>query len=68
MLEYDIEEAQSLLKEKLALAESNLSTLSEDLEFLRLQITTMEVSKLGFVAFNHGTYIAHNSYRYGSSI
>ncbi|KAJ1645859.1 hypothetical protein LPJ64_002614 [Coemansia asiatica] len=44
MLEYTLEEAQELLSSKLEIAEKNLEEASEDLEFLRDQITTMEVN------------------------
>lgn len=45
MLEYSLEEAESLLSTKLAAGSKNLQNVEEDLEFLREQITTMEVSK-----------------------
>uniref|UniRef100_A0A8C7W735 Prefoldin subunit 3 n=1 Tax=Oncorhynchus mykiss TaxID=8022 RepID=A0A8C7W735_ONCMY len=44
MLEYDIDEAQSLLEKNLATASRNLDSLEEDLDFLRDQFTTTEVS------------------------
>ncbi|ODQ78916.1 hypothetical protein BABINDRAFT_168086 [Babjeviella inositovora NRRL Y-12698] len=44
MLEYPLEEAHELLAEKLAAAESQLAVVGEDLEFLRENITTMEVN------------------------
>ncbi|KAJ2964566.1 hypothetical protein NQZ79_g453 [Umbelopsis isabellina] len=44
MLEYTLEEAQELLKSKLGTAKTSLSNAIEDLEFLRDQITTMEVN------------------------
>ncbi|KAI8324973.1 Prefoldin, subunit 3 [Martensiomyces pterosporus] len=44
MLEYTLDEAQELLSSKLAIAKSNLKDTIEDLEFLRDQITTMEVN------------------------
>ncbi|KAJ2236088.1 hypothetical protein GGF40_004299 [Coemansia sp. RSA 1286] len=44
MLEYTLDEAQELLANKLEIAEKNLKEASEDLEFLRDQITTMEVN------------------------
>ncbi|ORX60001.1 Prefoldin, subunit 3 [Piromyces finnis] len=44
MLEYTTDEAKTLLEEKLATAEKSLSNIKEDLEFLRNQITTMEVN------------------------
>lgn len=44
MLEYSVEEAETLLKEKLDLAEKSLKVVLGDLEYLREQITTMEVN------------------------
>merc|ERR1712212_1148671 len=44
MLEYDIEDADELLQSNLQAAESNLSSLNDDLCYLRDQITTTEVS------------------------
>lgn len=44
MLSYKIPEAISLLRSKLESAESNLVNVVEDLEFLREQITVMEVN------------------------
>lgn len=44
MLEYTIEEAIELLKSRLAAAKETLMTAEEDLEFLRENITTMEVN------------------------
>ncbi|EMD35194.1 hypothetical protein CERSUDRAFT_54157, partial [Gelatoporia subvermispora B] len=44
MLSYKIPAAISLLQGKLEAAESSLSTVIEDLEFLREQITVMEVN------------------------
>ncbi|KAH8552115.1 Prefoldin subunit 3 [Umbelopsis sp. PMI_123] len=44
MLEYTLEEAQDLLKSKLETAKKSLSNAIEDLDFLRDQITTMEVN------------------------
>ncbi|KAJ5266767.1 Prefoldin subunit 3 [Penicillium angulare] len=44
MLAYPLDEAQSMLQEKLSAAESSLSNCEEDLEFLREQITTLEVA------------------------
>ncbi|XP_035263946.1 prefoldin subunit 3 [Anguilla anguilla] len=44
MLEYDIDEAQSLLEKNLATASRNLDSLEEDLNFLRDQFTTTEVN------------------------
>ena len=44
MLEYPIDEAQSLLSEKLTSAKISLSQVNEDLSFIKDQITTMEVN------------------------
>ncbi|KAL1986401.1 hypothetical protein VTN96DRAFT_6480 [Rasamsonia emersonii] len=44
MLAYPIDEAQTMLEEKLRAAESSLRNCEEDLEFLREQITTLEVA------------------------
>lgn len=44
MLEYTIEEAVKLLQERLDTAKKTLKTCEEDLEFLRENITTMEVN------------------------
>ncbi|KAH6686831.1 prefoldin subunit 3 [Plectosphaerella plurivora] len=44
MLSYEIDEAETLLEGKLATAKLSLSNCEEDLEFLREQITTMEVA------------------------
>jgi len=44
MLEYEVTEAEDLLSKNLITAKSNLIELDEDLEFLRDQITTTEVS------------------------
>ncbi|MEQ2165780.1 hypothetical protein GOODEAATRI_020779 [Goodea atripinnis] len=46
MLEYDIDEAQALLEKNLSTASRNLETLEEDLDYLRDQGTTTEVSIL----------------------
>ncbi|KAG2463456.1 PFD3 protein, partial [Polypterus senegalus] len=51
MLEYDIDEAQALLEKNLATATRNLDSLGEDLDFLRDQCTTTEVSILLQVFF-----------------
>lgn len=48
MLEYDIDEAQALLEKNLSTATKNLDLLEEDLDFLRDQFTTTEVSILFF--------------------
>lgn len=44
MLSYKIPQAIALLKSKLESAESSLTSVIEDLEFLREQITVMEVN------------------------
>merc|ERR1712071_134102 len=44
MLEYDIDEAESLLEKNLATASKNLESLEDDLDFLRDQFTTTEVN------------------------
>ncbi|KAI1184584.1 Prefoldin subunit-domain-containing protein [Nemania serpens] len=44
MLSYPLDEAETLLTSKLAAAKQSYSNCEEDLEFLREQITTMEVA------------------------
>ena len=44
MVAYPIEEAKDLLTQKLSSQETSMKTCQEDLEFLREQITTMEVN------------------------
>ncbi|GAB0134643.1 hypothetical protein EsDP_00003005 [Epichloe bromicola] len=44
MLSYPIDEAEVLLTSKLSAAQTSLSNCEEDLDFLREQITTMEVA------------------------
>ncbi|KAF1920327.1 Prefoldin subunit-domain-containing protein [Ampelomyces quisqualis] len=44
MLAYPIPEAEELLSDKLKTAKQSLSTCEEDLDFLREQITTLEVA------------------------
>ncbi|KAH6605974.1 prefoldin subunit 3 [Trichoderma cornu-damae] len=44
MLSYPIDEAETLLTSKLSVAKATLSNCEEDLDFLREQITTMEVA------------------------
>ncbi|OLY79288.1 Prefoldin subunit 3 [Smittium mucronatum] len=44
MLEYTLEEAKDLLESKLKSAKQSLENAIEDLDFLREQITTMEVN------------------------
>ena len=46
MLEYPIDEAEVFLKKNLDSASSSLKQVEGDLNFLREQITTMEVSIL----------------------
>jgi len=57
MLEYPTQEAETLLKEKLKAATISLSQVEEDLEFLREQITTAEVSKIGCFNKRHGSRV-----------
>jgi hypothetical protein len=44
MLSYPLEDAISLLQARSTGSENNLSTIKDDLDFLRDQITTMEVN------------------------
>ena len=44
MLAFPLAEAESLLRDKVSTAQSSLVVCTEDLEFLREQITTMEVN------------------------
>ena len=44
MLSYTQDEAIALLSSKLAAAKQNLANATEDLEFLREQVTVMEVN------------------------
>lgn len=44
MLSYKIPAAIELLRSKLEAAENNVASLTEDLEFLREQLTSMEVN------------------------
>ncbi|KAL8870885.1 MAG: hypothetical protein Q9174_003171 [Haloplaca sp. 1 TL-2023] len=44
MLSYPVDEAETLLESKLSGAQSNLENCEEDLDFLREQITTLEVA------------------------
>ncbi|KAG6003137.1 hypothetical protein E4U43_000960 [Claviceps pusilla] len=44
MLSYPVDEAEDLLTSKLSTAQTSLSNCEEDLDFLREQITTMEVA------------------------
>ena len=46
MLEYSIDEAEKLLKKNQEAASTNLKQVEADMDFLREQITTMEVSIL----------------------
>ena len=46
MLEYTLQEAKELLESKLTTAQEAHKNVLEDLEFLREQVTTMEVSIL----------------------
>lgn len=53
MLEYDIDDAQALLEKNLSTASRNLETLEDDLDFLRDQFTTTEVSILSDVLYKY---------------
>lgn len=54
MLEYDVHEAEALLKQNLDHAQATVLDVQKDLDFLRDQITTMEVSiLLSTVVFFH---------------
>jgi hypothetical protein len=44
MVEYPIPEAQDMLSERLSTAQASLNTTEDNLEFIREQITTMEVN------------------------
>ena len=44
MVAYPIDEAKALLTQKLSSQETSMKVCHEDLEFLREQITTMEVN------------------------
>ncbi|TQS33851.1 hypothetical protein Golomagni_05792 [Golovinomyces magnicellulatus] len=44
MLSYPIDEAETLLDSKLSTAKTSLTNCEEDLDFIREQITTMEVA------------------------
>jgi prefoldin subunit 5 len=44
MVSYPLAEAEELLREKVAKAKDSLGAAEEDLEFLRVQITTLEVA------------------------
>jgi prefoldin subunit 5 len=46
MVEYSFEEANELLTKNLESAKKSLATIEEDLDFLKDQITTTEVSIL----------------------
>ncbi len=46
MIEYSFDEARQLLTKNLESAEGNLKSVEEDLEFIKDQITTTEVSIL----------------------
>lgn len=46
MLEYSLDEAEALLSKNLQAATNNLTQLDVDLDFLRDQLTTTEVSIL----------------------
>lgn len=58
MLEYSIDEAESLLKKNQEAASTNLKQVEADMDFLREQITTMEVSILpSFTAASPGASV-----------
>ena len=44
MLEYTVSEARALLEKNILVAESNAKILEKDLEFIKEQLTTMEVN------------------------
>ena len=46
MLEYSLNDAQTLLEKNLSMANTSLAQVEEDLGFLRDQTTTLEVSIL----------------------
>lgn len=55
MLAYPIDEAETMLTEKLRAAEASLSNCEEDLEFLREQITvSLSLSFIFFYAYSLG--------------
>ncbi|CAG8576736.1 17530_t:CDS:2 [Cetraspora pellucida] len=56
MLEYELQEAKELLETKLSTAQSTLDFVIEDLEFMREQITTMEVSILLYIKISDKKY------------
>lgn len=62
MLEYDIDEAQALLEKNLSTATRNLETLENDLDFLRDQFTTTEVSILALCWHKWGISLLHSGF------
>lgn len=64
MLEYDIDEAQALLEKNLSTATKNLDLLEEDLDFLRDQFTTTEVSILFIIVCEGSIQVTANSLLY----
>lgn len=68
MLEYTFEEAKDLLSSKLNTAKTSLKNTIEDLEFLRDQITTMEVSKYWAVTLNNQIRHLRKHSRYRTSL
>lgn len=60
MLEYDIDEAQALLEKNLSTATKNLDLLEEDLDFLRDQFTTTEVSILSINGCKNNIQVTAN--------
>lgn len=66
MLEYDIDEAQALLEKNLSTATRNLETLENDLDFLRDQFTTTEVSILALcLAHPHKAQVSNRVASFG---
>jgi Prefoldin subunit len=63
MVAYPIDEAKSLLTQKLSSQETNMKTCQEDLEFLREQITTMEVN-IGIPIILHSQLIPARTYNW----
>ncbi|PAA69352.1 hypothetical protein BOX15_Mlig008434g2 [Macrostomum lignano] len=55
MLEYDLTEAEALLKKNLDSAETNLAELEKNLDFIKDQITTSEVNIARL--YNHGVML-----------
>lgn len=62
MLEYDINDALALLEKNISTAKKSLGSLEEDLDFLRDQFTTTEVS----ILFSSMTFNLKDSLSFGS--